>query len=420
MILKASQRSGAKQLALHLLNSADNEHVTVHELKGFISDNVVEAFQEVQAVARATKCTKFLFSLSLNPPSQEQASIQDFEEAIARIENELNIKDQPRAIVFHEKEGRRHGHCVWSRIDGDNMKAIKLPYFKKRLNGIAKDLFIEHGWDLPKGFISPLLRDPLNFSLAEWQQAKRHGIDPRETRHAIQTCWKMSDSKLALRHALNEKGFFLAQGDRRGFVVLDWRGEVYSLSRSLGIKAKEIKTRLGDHSDLPSVEETHIMIADQYHELHQKFTKELSIKHEFNITPLKGKRSELQKAHSQARATLKTEHNHRANIERQARQSKIRKGFLGLWDFLTGKSSKQRKQNELETKAAMQRDRKEKEALILRQLEERQKLQQQLRELREKHQRDIQQLSDDMSKDINPELLAQIRNQQRNRNTLGL
>ena len=38
MILKASQRGGAKQLGLHLLKMTENERVEIHEVRGFISD----------------------------------------------------------------------------------------------------------------------------------------------------------------------------------------------------------------------------------------------------------------------------------------------------------------------------------------------------------------------------------------------
>jgi hypothetical protein len=40
MILKASQRGGSNQLAAHLLKTHDNEHVAVHELRGFSADDL--------------------------------------------------------------------------------------------------------------------------------------------------------------------------------------------------------------------------------------------------------------------------------------------------------------------------------------------------------------------------------------------
>ncbi|TCS60272.1 hypothetical protein EDD52_11592 [Primorskyibacter sedentarius] len=127
MILKGNERSKGKELAKHLMNAHDNEHVELHDLRGFAADDLAGAMQESEAIARGTRCKKHLFSLSLNPPEHEDVAVEDFEAAIARIENRLGLEGQPRAIVFHEKEGRRHAHAVWSRIDGEEMKAINLP-----------------------------------------------------------------------------------------------------------------------------------------------------------------------------------------------------------------------------------------------------------------------------------------------------
>ncbi|MGI9505989.1 MAG: relaxase/mobilization nuclease domain-containing protein, partial [Geminicoccaceae bacterium] len=117
MILKGNRRGGGMQMALHLLNAQDNEHVTIHEMRGFISDSLTEALTEAYAISRGTRCRKFLYSLSLNPPETEIVPVEVFETAINDIEKQLGFAGQPRAIVFHEKEGRRHAHCVWSRID---------------------------------------------------------------------------------------------------------------------------------------------------------------------------------------------------------------------------------------------------------------------------------------------------------------
>jgi hypothetical protein len=76
------------------------------------------------------------------------------------------LTDQPRVIVFHEKEGRRHAHCVWSRIDADNMKAINLPHY----NDISKQLYLQHSWTLPQGFIDQQYRTHL--TLAEKNGSK--------------------------------------------------------------------------------------------------------------------------------------------------------------------------------------------------------------------------------------------------------
>ncbi len=101
------------------------------------------------------------------------------------------------------------------------MTARTLPYFKNKLMGVSRDLYLEHGWKLPRGLETPSERDPTNFTLAEWQQAKRQGIDPRWIKQTVQGCWAGSDNRQSFERSLEEKALFLAKGDKRGFVVLD-------------------------------------------------------------------------------------------------------------------------------------------------------------------------------------------------------
>lgn len=209
MILKAKERGDAPQLARYLLSLRDNEHVELHEVSGFVSDDLHEAFNEADAIARGTRCQKHLFSISLNPPQGAHVEAEVFERAADQIEKKLGLEDQPRAIVFHEKDGRRHAHVVWSRIDTERMRAINLSHYKSKLRDISRELFLENDWDMPRGLQDSRLRDPLSFTQQEWQQAKRVGLDPRELKSVLQQCWKASDSRASFEQALKERGFWL-------------------------------------------------------------------------------------------------------------------------------------------------------------------------------------------------------------------
>jgi hypothetical protein len=68
MILKGSQRGGPRHLAAHLLNDKDNDHVTIQDVRGFVSGDLQGAMAETLAVAKGTRCRQPVFSLSLNPP----------------------------------------------------------------------------------------------------------------------------------------------------------------------------------------------------------------------------------------------------------------------------------------------------------------------------------------------------------------
>ncbi|MBI1393155.1 MAG: relaxase/mobilization nuclease domain-containing protein [Alphaproteobacteria bacterium] len=374
MILKASQRGGGQDLAVHLMRADENEHVELHEVRGFGADTLKEAFREAYAISKGTCCRQYLFSMSLNPPESEDVPIKAFEDAIARIETKLGLEGQPRAIVFHEKEGRRHAHAVWSRIDPEDMKAKQLSHFKVKLRDISRELYLEHGWKMPRGLMNAAERDPTNFTLAEWQQAKRAGTDPRHLKETVQDCWAVSDSRASFEHALGERGFWLARGDRRGFAVLDFQGEVWSLARLVGVKAKDLRGRLGDESDLRSVEDTKALIAERMTpalknhiaEARRSFQSRMAVAH---------KKAEMVGRHRAERAKLAEEHKKRNEREAFERAKLLPKGLKALWLRVTGRYRKIADGLEADIAAAMKRDRSEREAMIARQLAERRKLQ---------------------------------------------
>ncbi|HNS27832.1 MAG TPA: hypothetical protein PKN91_06885, partial [Steroidobacteraceae bacterium] len=212
MILKGNQRGGGRQMAAHLLNGMQNEHVTIHQVRGFLATNVRGALEEAYALARGTQCQKYLYSLSLNPPKDASVPIEAFEKALKTIEEKLGLTDQPRVVVFHEKEGRRHAHCVWSRIKVDEMKAVNIAYDRTKLQAIARQLFIEHGWTLPRGLMDKAHRNPLTYTREEWQQAARTGRSAAAIKSCLQECWAAADGAKAFAAVLQERGFLLAHG----------------------------------------------------------------------------------------------------------------------------------------------------------------------------------------------------------------
>lgn len=384
MILKGSQRSGGKQLGLHLLKTEENEHVEIHEVSGFVSDTIMGAMNEAYAASRGTRCKQYLFSLSLSPPERESVRIEVFEKAIADVEERLGLTGQPRIVVFHEKEGRRHCHAVWSRIDAETMKAKELPHFGLKLKSLAKQIFLENGWNMPRGYESAKLRDPRSFSLDEWQKAKRADIDPREMKAAVNDCWKRADSAKAFAAALEERGLFLARGDRRAFVVTTLDGDVFAISRMIPEKMKVIAERLGDPARLPSVAETQQRIAKDIAPRLSTYIAEAKRIARHNMEPLIAKREALKVQHQAERQAFDQKISARWNEEQRARASRLRKGLPGVWDFLTGKYFKVRKQNEMEAKFARERDSYERHALIRAQHKDRQALQELIKENRRK------------------------------------
>lgn len=375
MILKASQRSGGRELARHLLNAETNEHITVHDIRGFVADNLTDALDEAYAISLGTRCKQYLFSLSLNPPEIEDVAVSAFEDAIDRIEKSLGLSARPRAVVFHEKNGRRHCHAVWSRIDDQRMTAVNMSHYKLKLRQISRELFLEHGWELPHGLCRPGHPNRCRFSLQEWQQAERLREDPKHLKSMFQNCWERSDTRETFAKALEERSYYLARGDRRGFVAVDYKGKVYSLTRWIDIGSRELKSRIGTPESLPTIEQARSFLAARVtQELNSYIAKGKAQAAEQRL-PLVQELRQLVTEHKQERRIFLQKQQNRRIEEAKIRTNRLSSGMRGIWERITGKYQIIRRQNEAETKASLQRDCKELQRLVQKQLQERQEQQ---------------------------------------------
>lgn len=398
MILKASQRGGGQDLAVHLLRTDDNEHMRVIELRGFASDDLRGAFKEAEAVSRGTKCRQYLFSVSFSPPESAVLGEEDFRTAIDRVEDRMGLSRQPRAIVLHEKEGRRHAHAVWSRIDADTMTAKALPFFKNRLMEVSRELYLDHGWQMPRGMAKRLERDPTNFTLAEWQQAKRMGQDPRWLKTTLQECWSVSDDAKSFDRAIKERGFFLARGDKRGFVVVGHDGEVHSVPRALGLKTKEVAARLGKPDELRSVTKAQEIIGKRMVPAMRRHVEESRDQFRERSAKLGEYKEGLTRLHRKEREEMRERHDAQRLAETKERADRMPRGVRGLWDRVTGRYQQIRSQHEREAKLAELPRALDQHLLELKQVEQRQRLQILFKDLRGKQAEQLLNLREDVGR----------------------
>lgn len=365
MILHGNQRGGGKDLALHLMKD-ENERVQVHELRGFVSEDLVGAFKESYAISKATRCKQHLFSLSINPPKDTDIDDETFIDAIDQTEQRLGLVGQPRAIVFHEKRGtdgelRRHAHAVWCRIDTESMKAVQLSHSKLKLRDVSRDLHIQHDLKMPCGLINSKDRDPRNFTLAEWQQCKRSKKDPRDVKDTFKDCWAISDSRASFAHSLEERGYILAKG-RRGHVAVDYKGEAYAVSRYVGLKAKDVRAKLGEADGLPSFEEAHAKARKQVTDrLATLLDEQKRSAERVERKAEHGQTVEKQRSQTRLEALQRQQSDELKQAEEQ--QRRLRKGLMGFVDRLTGKRKKTLLQNEWEAQQTREKQQTAAEAL---------------------------------------------------------
>jgi hypothetical protein len=259
MILKGNQRGGGADLALHLMNAHDNERIEIAEIRGTVADDLYGAFGEFEAIAAGTRCKKPLYSLSINPSAP--LTREQYAAAIDRIEEGLGLSGQARAVVFHVKNGREHCHVVWSRVDPQSMRAVHIAHDRMKLRTLSRELAREFGLEIPEGIAQDHggeREKKRDITLAEKAQAAKSGLSPDDRKAAVTDAFRRSDSAEAFRAALAEKGFVLARGDQRGYVLVDRDGDVHSLARQMaGVRTREIKRLLEGMAleSLPNVAE---------------------------------------------------------------------------------------------------------------------------------------------------------------------
>ena len=258
MIAKGNPHNSGPYLAWYLA-AADkgDERSELGELRGFASDNIFDAFSLGQLMADGTRCEKPFFHVQVRTPKGEDLTREQWRKVTDRIERRLGFEEQPRAVIFHQKDGHEHMHLVWFRIGVDDNHAIDPGLYKKKLKEVCRKLEKEMGLTIVRNERDP---DEKTQSAArpEFEQSRRLKTDLNAIREDIRACWDMSDNGRSFAAALNEHGFILARGDRRAFVILDEMGGYHALSKRItGVAVKETLSRMADldASSLPSVAE---------------------------------------------------------------------------------------------------------------------------------------------------------------------
>lgn len=341
MIPKASQRAGGQDLATHLLNALDNEYVEVAEVSGAVASDLHGAFAEWEAIATGlTKCREYLYSLSVNPEPGQQLSRAQYLDYAERVEKKLGLEGQPRAMVFHIKDGREHCHIVWSRIDWQSEKAVHLAFDHEKLMMVSREFARDHGLNLPDGY----RRDPSDTqrrkqSLYKSQQERMTGLSKEERMVMITQAFRQSDNARSFVRALEAMGYVLATG-KRPYVLVDMYGTMNALPKMIddrSVRTKDIRAFLEQEfppESLPSVDEARALVAD-LRKAREQFAKaqgqaerlaKLEAAQQVRRAQLVATQEEQRERHRQERAQQEREQLAARRAQKGAYLSQVRRG----------------------------------------------------------------------------------------------
>lgn len=250
MIIKGGSRAGASDLAVHLQRVDTNERMEVLGIRGTVARELEGVLREMEATSSGTRCKNPLYHASINTPLHERLGIEGWERAVDRLEEELGLTGQPRAVVMHEKFGREHVHVVWGRVRADTLVAVADSHNYRKHEIVARELEREFGHERVQGAHAErdgVPRPERTLSHAEHQIAERTGIDPKSVKTEITALWQAADGAEAFLSGLEAAGYRPALGARRQYVVLDHTGTVHSLSRRIdGLRASDLRQAFAD------------------------------------------------------------------------------------------------------------------------------------------------------------------------------
>ena len=194
---------------------------------------------------KATAGPVYSFSLAWHPeqrPEQEEMMRGAFD----TLEG-LGLMDHEAVMVAHRETEHPHVHVICNLVHPETGKRAVPSYDYLTLSKWAEEKEREDG----KIYCDQRVQN----NERRRQEAKKDRdlalVKHREEKAAraqeIETLYSASDSGKAFQAGLEEAGYTLAKGDKRGYVLVNDAGDIFSLSRQLkGQRAKDIKGRLSD------------------------------------------------------------------------------------------------------------------------------------------------------------------------------
>jgi hypothetical protein len=243
------------------LESDVNEKVRIVESHGLRADSIRDMLDQMMDLTCGTNVRNGFYQINMNPAPGENLTEKDWERAREIAEKKHGLEGQPYFMVMHTKHGREHPHFIYSRVDLETGKAISDSNDARKNHAIAREIERELGLERVVG---PYDREPgaerPERAPKRWEMYRgmQTGIDPRDIAAEVTELFQQSPNGQTFQAALEQHGYTLAKGDRRGFVILDTAGKEHSLARRIeGVNTKELNAfmRDVDREALPTVEQ---------------------------------------------------------------------------------------------------------------------------------------------------------------------
>ncbi len=270
MVPRISKRGhsfkGAGQYYLHDKQASTKERVGFTYVHNLPTDNADTALSWMAHTAmnaerlkarsgikssgrKSTAGEVYCYSLAWHPHQKPDKEMM-IESAFSTLEL-LDLYDHEAVFVSHTDTEHPHVHVIANLVHPDTGKTQVMSYDRLTLSAWAEDLENNEGQIRCEQRVINNAKRNNRIPQNDNSNVVKHKEQRLEMAERIQSLYTNSVSGTAFQQALEEQGYTLARGDRRGFVLVDAQGKITSLSRQLkGQRAKDIKERLFDVGEL--------------------------------------------------------------------------------------------------------------------------------------------------------------------------
>lgn len=225
MVVRGKIRGNGSQLAKYLLTKGDNDNVQVLEIVGTAQErDLRKSLLEMSLTSELTKTDKGLYHVQICPAYGEDRKMtdEDWKRAAEIIEQEAGYSGQKRVIVLHEKKGKIHAHVVWERFNHE--KGVMIPNKFSRLAQDRARVTIEQ--------------------VFEHARTPERNKQRPEMKQYLSDMWRETENASSFMKQIAERGYVIAAGTQRPFMVIDNDGRSFNLVRQLDkVKTSEVRDR---------------------------------------------------------------------------------------------------------------------------------------------------------------------------------
>jgi hypothetical protein len=239
MVIRGKTRGNGQQLGHYLITMGENDHIHILEVNGRLhanDDYLLQTMKQMALTSELAKGAKGFHHAEINPAYGEDRnmSFDDWLQAADILGAELQLEEQRRIIVLHEKKGRIHAHVAWERYDHKQGKMVSDSFSR-----LAQDR----------------ARKKMELVFEQTPTPHRNKNRP-EVKAALTQFWQQTETGAEFIKTVSDNGYMIAAGVLdRPFMVVDENGRTFDLVRQLkGVRTKDVRQRLRNEKLVPEKE----------------------------------------------------------------------------------------------------------------------------------------------------------------------